>query len=339
MKAIGYRKSLPVDDEASLQDVEIDDPVPGPHDLLVEVRAVSVNPVDTKVRMRAEPDNGYKVLGYDAAGTVRAVGDAVTLFAPGDEVWYAGDITRAGTNAQLHVVDERIVSKKPASLDFAAAAALPLTAITAWEVLFDCFALDDTDDGTGEGEALLVIGGAGGVGSIMIQLAKALTSLTVVATASREDTVAWCERMGADHVIDHHADLKGQLDELGVVPRYVGALTASGQHFDAIVDLIAPRGQIAMIDDPGEGVIEITRLKAKALSFHWELMFVRPMFAMADMHVQHELLERVAQLVDDGHVKTTANHDGGRITAANLRAAHRLQESGKAIGKTVLAGF
>lgn len=339
MKAIGYRRSLPVDDDASLEDIEIDDPVPGPRDLLVEVRAVSVNPVDAKVRMRAEPESGHKVLGYDATGVVRSVGDAVTLFAPGDEVWYAGDITRPGTNSELHLVDERIVGRKPSSLDFAAAAALPLTAITAWEMLFDCFALDDADGGTGEGETLLVIGGAGGVGSIMIQLAKALTSLTVVATASRDDTVAWCAKMGADHVIDHHGDLKAQLETLGLVPRYVGSLTASGQHFDAIVSLIAPRGQIAMIDDPGEGVIEVTKLKGKALSFHWELMFVRSMFGTDDMIVQHELLDRVAELVDQGSVKSTANRDGGRITAADLRAAHRLQESGKAIGKTVLAGF
>ena len=339
MKAVGYTKSLPVDDDACLEDVEIDDPIPGPRDLLVEVRAVSVNPVDAKVRMRAEPEGGYKVLGYDAAGVVRSVGAEASLFAPGDEVWYAGDVTRPGTNAELHVVDERIVGHKPSSIDFAAAAALPLTAITAWEMLFDCFGLDDADDGTGEGETLLVIGGAGGVGSILIQLAKALTSLTVVATASREDTIAWCREMGADHVIDHHGSLPEQLGKLGLTPRYVAALTASGQHFDAIVELIAPRGQIAMIDDPGEGVIEVTKLKGKALSFHWELMFVRPMFETDDMIVQNELLDRVAELVDAGTVKSTANRDGGTITAANLREAHRHQESGKAIGKTVLAGF
>ena len=334
MKAVGYTKSLPVDDDASLEDVEIDDPVPGPRDLLVEVRAVSVNPVDAKVRMRAEPESGHKVLGYDAAGVVRAVGDAVTLFGPGDEVWYAGDVTRPGTNAELHLVDERIVGRKPASLDFAAAAALPLTAITAWEILFDCFRIEE---GGGEGETLLVIGGAGGVGSILIQLAKALTSLAVVATASREDTIAWCRDMGADRVIDHHEDLRAQLEELPKPPRYVAALTASGEHFDAIVDLIAPRGHIAMIDDPAG--IEISKIKGKALSFHFELMFVRPMFETEDMVVQHELLDRVAELVDAGKVRSTANRDGGAITAANLREAHRHQESGKAIGKTVLAGF
>ena len=334
MKAVGYTKTLPVDDDACLEDVEIDDPVPGPHDLLVEVRAVSVNPVDAKVRLRAEPESGHKVLGYDAAGVVRAVGDAVTLFAPGDEVYYAGDVTRPGTNAELHAVDERIVGRKPASLDFAAAAALPLTSITAWEILFDCFGLDE---GAGDGETLLVIGGAGGVGSILIQLAKALTSLTVVATASREDTVAWCREMGADHVIDHHGDLGEQVAALGKPPRYVAALTASGQHFDAIVALIAPRGHIAMIDDPAG--IDISKIKGKALSFHFELMFVRPMFGTDDMVVQHELLDRVAELVDAGRVRTTANRDGGSITAANLREAHRWQEGGRAIGKTVLAGF
>jgi len=334
MKAVGYQKSLPITEPASLQDIHLPEPALAPRDLLVEVRAVSVNPVDTKVRMKAEPEEGYKVLGFDAAGVVRSVGSEVTLFRPGDAVFYAGDITRPGSNAELQLVDERIVGRKPESLSFADAAALPLTAITAWELLFDGFRLSEQG---GAGDTLLIIGGAGGVGSIMTQLAKQLTGLTVVSTASRQDTRDWCLRMGADHVVNHRKPLAAQLEALGLSPRYVASLTASGQHFKAIVELIAPRGQIGMIDDP-QGV-DIGLMKQKALSFHWEFMFTRPMFQTADMIVQHELLNRVADLVDRGQVRTTANHHAGRINAQNLRAAHELQESGMAIGKTVLEGF
>lgn len=334
MKAIGYQQSLPVDDPASLEDIELPDPVPGPHDVLVEVRAVSVNPVDTKVRMRASPDAGHAVLGYDAAGIVAAVGGKVSLFAPGDEVWYAGDVTRQGSNAGRQLVDERIVGRKPTTLDFTAAAALPLTTITAWEMLFDSFSLVE---GEHAGETLLVIGGAGGVGSILTQLARQLTGLSVVATASRAETTAWCRRMGAHHVIDHRADLAEQLKALDLVPRYVAMLTHSPTHFPAVVELIAPRGEIALIDDASG--IDFTTLKNKSLSFHYEFMFTRSMFGTEDMIRQHELLNRVAELVDAGRLESTMNHDGGSITAANLREAHRLQESGSAIGKTVLTGF
>ena len=334
MRAIGYRRSLPIEDPLSLEDIDWPDPQPGPRDLLVEVKAVSVNPVDVKVRARMAPDQGHQVLGFDAAGVVRSVGGAVTLFRPGDEVFYAGDINRPGTNAELHLVDERIVGRKPASLDFAQAAALPLTAITAWELLFDCF--DLTEDG-GEGETLLIIGAAGGVGSILIQLAKHLTRLRVVATASRPETRAWAQRMGADALVDHRQPFAPQMAGLGLAPRYVASLTASDRHFPAIIDIIAPRGEIGLIDDPGS--LDMRLLKPKALSFHWEFMFARPMFATADMIAQNKLLHRVADLVDEGRIRTTANHDGGPITAANLRRAHALQESGRAIGKTVLAGF
>lgn len=334
MRAVGYARSLPVTDPLALEDIEVPDPVPGPRDLLVEVRAVSVNPVDVKVRQRAAPEAGHRILGWDASGVVRAVGAEVTLFAPGDAVFYAGAIGRPGTNAELHLVDERIVGAKPVTLSHAQTAALPLTAITAWELLFDGMHLSE---GGGAGEALLIIGGAGGVGSILIQIAKALTGLTVIATASRPETQAWALRMGADHVIDHSADLGAQLAILGVQPRYVAALTATDRHFAAITDLIAPRGTIALIDDPA--TLDITRLKPKALTLHWEFMFARSSHQTPDMIAQHRLLTRIAALVDEGRLVSTAHHDAGRITAANLRAAHAHQESGAAIGKTTLEGF
>lgn len=334
MRAIGYTRSLPISDPAALEDIEIPAPDYGPRDLLVEIRAVSVNPVDTKVRARAAPETGHKVLGWDASGIVRAVGAEVSLFAPGDAVFYAGAIGRPGTNAELHAVDERIVGRKPANLSHAEAAALPLTAITAWELLFDGMHVAERG---GAGEAILIVGGAGGVGSILIQIAKALTGLTVVATASRDETRAWCTSMGADHVIDHRTDMKPQLDALGVVPRYVASLTATERHFDALIDLIAPRGTLALIDDPA--TLDAKKLKPKALTLHWEFMFTRSAFETPDMIEQHRLLSRIATLVEDGTIRTTANHDGGPISAQNLRAAHALQESETAIGKTVLTGF
>ncbi len=334
MKAIGYNKAGPITAEDAL--VEIDAPVPkfGANDLLVEVRGISVNPVDTKVRANVSPDAGTKIIGYDAAGIVKQVGDGASLFEVGDEVFYAGDLTRPGTNSELHVVDERIVGKKPATLDFADAAALPLTSITAWEILFDCFALKE---GHGEDDALLIIGGAGGVGSILIQLAKQLTGLTVIATASRPETVEWVRKMGADHVINHRESLTDQVRELGRTPRFVASLTASDQHFDSVVELIKPRGHIAMIDDPKS--LSINAIKTKSLSFSFEFMFTRSMFQTDDMVKQHELLDRVSQLVDDGVLVTTATKNLGKIGVASLQSAHALQESGRAVGKTVLDGF
>ncbi|MFK8014760.1 MAG: zinc-binding alcohol dehydrogenase family protein [Gammaproteobacteria bacterium] len=334
MKAIGYQAAGPITAENSL--IAFDAPAPqiGPRDLLVDVRAVSVNPVDTKVRANMAPESGTKIIGYDAAGTVLAVGSDVCLFSVGDEVFYAGDLTRPGTNSAQHAVDERIVGKKPATLGFADAAALPLTAITAWEMLFDSFGLAE---GAGDGESILVIGGAGGVGSIMIQLASHLTKLDVIATASRPDTVEWAKKMGADHVINHHAPLGEQLSALGAVPRYVACLTATDQHFDSVVGLIAPRGHIAVIDDPAS--LDILPLKRKALSVSWEFMFTRSMFQTDDMIKQHELLDRVSTLVDAGALQTTATQNLGQLGVASLKAAHTLQESGRAIGKTVLEGF
>lgn len=337
MKAIGYQQSLPIDDPKSLQDIDLPDPTDsdlGPHDLLVEVAAISVNPVDTKIREAMAPDGGWKVLGWDASGTVKAVGSDVTFFAPGDAVFYAGAIDRPGTNAQLHVVDERIVGRKPSSLSDAEAAALPLTSITAWELLFDGMKVAQ---GGGAGEAILILGGAGGVGSILIQIAKALTDLTVIATASRDDTRDWAHKMGADHVINHLEDMAAQLEELGITPRYVASLTGTDRNWDAIIDLIAPRGTIALIDDPE--TLDALALKPKALTLHFEFMFTRSQQQTDDMIEQHRLLTRVADLVDGGKIRSTANRDGGNITAGNLRDAHAHQASGKAIGKTVLEGF
>ena len=334
MKAIAYPNAGPISADNALIEVDVNVPEPGPTDLLVEVRGVSVNPVDVKLRTRVEPEAGPRVLGFDAAGVVKAVGADVSRFRPGDEVFYAGDITRPGSNAEYQLVDERIAGRKPASLDFVEAAGIPLTAITAWEILFDNFALSE---GEGAGDALLVVGGAGGVGSILIQLAKKLTGLNVIATASRPETKAWVERLGADGVVNHRNPLDAEMSALGVSPRYVASLTNTGDHFESIVKLIAPRGHIALIDDPG--TLDIVSLKPKALSVGWEFMFTRSMFQTADMDVQHKLLNRVADLLDDGTLVSTVNRRGGALSVENLKRAHEFQESGKAIGKTVLEGF
>ena len=334
MKAIGYTHAGPISAENALIEFETDTPKPGPNDLLVEVRAISVNPVDVKVRASAQPDNGPRILGFDAAGIVKEVGPETTRFRPGDEVFYAGDITRPGTNAEFHVVDERIIGRKPSSLGFAEAAGMPLTSITAWEILFDSFGLKESE---GAGEALLVIGGAGGVGSILIQLTKKLTGLTVIATASRDDTREWARKMGADHIVNHHNPLDEEIKALGISPRYVASLTHTKQHFASTIELIKPRGHIALIDDPDS--LNISALKPKALSFSWEFMFARSMFQTDDMDTQHKLLNRVSKLLDEGTLLPTVNNHGGVLNVENLLAAHILQESGQAIGKTVLDGF
>ncbi|MEL7296922.1 MAG: zinc-binding alcohol dehydrogenase family protein [Pseudomonadota bacterium] len=334
MRALGYTQPGPIDGEGAISEQDLSVPELGPHDLLVRVKAVSVNPVDTKVRGGREPAWPFHTLGYDAAGVVERVGDAVTRFEAGDVVFYAGDLTRPGTHAEFHAVDERIVGRKPTSLSFGDAAALPLTAITAWELLFESLGVPENG---GSDQALLVIGGAGGVGSILIQLARKLTALTVIATASRQDTVEWVKKMGAHHVINHHASLQQQVAELGLTPRYVAALTASDQHLPAIVELIEPRGRIAIIDDPAS--VDVASMKPKALSFNWEFMFTRSMFQTDDMVYQHELLNRVADMVDAGDIVTTATRNLGGLSVETLSEAHVLQESGSVIGKTVLDGF
>ncbi len=335
MKAVAYTEhGLPISDPRALQDITLPIPQPGPRDLRVAVRAISVNPVDTKVRNGVavtEP----RVLGWDAVGIVDAVGDEVTLFQPGDAVFYAGAIGRPGSNAEYQLVDERIVGHKPASLDDAAAAALPLTAITAWELLFDRLRIPE---GGGEGQTLLVVGAAGGVGSILVQLARQLTRLTVIGTASRPDTQDWVYGLGAHHVIDHSQPLTDGLQRLGIAEvSHVASLTHTDQHYDQIVAALAPQGQLALIDDPGQ--LDVMALKRKSLSLHWESMFTRSSFNTPDLQRQHALLERVAALVDAGVLRTTLGEHYGRINAANLRQAHALIESHRARGKLVLEGF
>jgi NADPH2:quinone reductase len=338
MKAVGYLKSLPISEAEALIDVTAEIPAPTGRDLRVSVRAVSVNPIDTKVRMRGGPNAGEpaKILGYDAAGVVDAVGPEVSLFKPGDEVFYAGSITRPGTNSEFHLVDERIVGKKPKSLSFAQAAALPLTSITAWELLFDRLGVAP---GKGpDDRALLVMGGAGGVGSILIQIARRLTSLTVIATASRPETRAWCLKLGAHHVIDHSKPLADELKAIGHPEvAMVASLTGTEQHYASMPEIIAPQGKFAIIDDPK--TLDANAFKRRCISLHWELMFVRAMFHTPDMIAQHKLLNDVSAMVDDGLIITTMAKELTPINAANLREAHALIESGRTIGKVVLTGW
>ncbi len=337
MRAIGYQTSLPISDPNALVDIEQSKPTPSGHDLLVSVAAISVNPVDTKVRMRAQPEpGGWKVLGWDAAGIVEAVGPDVSRFRPGDAVFYAGAIGRPGTDAEFNLVDERIVGAKPATLTMAEAAALPLTAITAWEALFD--RLDIHKPVPGAANAILIIGGAGGVGSIATQLVRQLTDLTVIATASRGETQAWSRELGAHHVIDHTQPLAMQVEALGFgQPGFVFSTTHTDQHLQAIAELIAPQGRFALIDDPD--ALDVRLFKQKCVSTHWEFMFARSTFATADMAEQGRLLDEVSRLVDAGTLRTTLSEGFGSISAANLRRARALIESHRAKGKVVLEGW
>lgn len=337
MKAVAYYQSLPIEDPAALQDIELPAPQPGPRDLLVEVRAISVNPVDTKVRRNVQPEAGAaKVLGWDVAGVVKAVGSEVSLFQPGDKVYYAGSIARAGANSELHVVDERIVGHMPKTLSFAEAAALPLTAITAWELLFE--RLQVAEGSTDLGQSLLIVGAAGGVGSILTQLASQLTGLKVIGSASRPQTQAWVRELGAAHVVDHRQPLAAELRAQGIEQvTHVASLTETDQHLDQLIEALAPQGKLALIDDPKQ--LDVTKLKRKSLSLHWEFMYTRSLFETPDMLEQHKLLNRVAELIDAGTLKTTLGEHFGQINAANLRRAHALLESGAAKGKIVLEGF
>ena len=337
MKAVGYKKSLPIDAAEALIDFETAKPEPKGRDICVAVKAISANPVDYKVRKRAEPPAGEtKILGFDAAGVVDAVGPDVSLFKPGDEVWYAGSIQRQGTNSEFHLVDERIVGHKPKTLSFAQSAALPLTSITAWELLFD--RLGVAPGKSVDPRTLLIIGGAGGVGSILIQLARRLTGLTVVATASRPESSKWCLELGAHHVIDHSKPMKEQIAALKVPPvALIAALTNTEQHFAALVDVVAPQGKLGLIDDPAS--LNVNLLKGKAVSLHWESMFTRSSFQTDDMIAQHKLLDDVASLIDNGVLRTTLDKVLGKINAANLKQAHTLLEGGRSTGKLVLEGW
>jgi len=339
MRAVGFtRKALPIDDPGALLDLDL--PEPGPpqgHDLLLRVQAVSVNPRDMKSRMtmEASPEKPV-VLGYDASGVVEAVGPDCTLFRPGDAVMYAGVLDRPGSNAELQLVDERIVGHKPASLDHAAASSLPLTALTAYEMLFDRMRIPR--DGESAGNVLLVIGGAGGVPSIAIQLARVLTQVTVVATASRPESAAWVRECGAHHVVDHSQPLPPQMESLSAGPcPWIFSTHTDTARWAEMAQILAPQGSIGLIDDPEP--VDLRLLKFKSAAVHWEAMFTRPMFRTKDMVRQHEILDEIAALVDAGRLRATTARDYGRINAANLRRAHAAIETGRAVGKIVLSGF
>lgn len=333
MKAVGFQKSLPITDQDALQDIDLPRPRAEGRDLLVRVEAVSVNPVDYKVRQGRPPESGWKVLGYDAAGVVEEIGDQASLFQVGDRVWYAGDLTRSGSNAEFQLVDERIVGRMPTSLGFAQAAALPLTTITAWEMLFDRLQVSRE-----KSESILLVGAAGGVGSIMVQLLKRLTNLTVVGTASRPDSVDWLRRLGTDHVIDHRQPLSQGLAAVGIAPvEYLVSLNHTEGHYDEIVASLKPQGRFGLIDDPAQ--LDPMKLKSKSISLHWEFMFTRSMYQTDDVEQQHYLLGKVAELVDQSLLESTVAHHLGPINAANLRQAHSMLESQQAHGKIVLEGF
>ncbi|AOW16510.1 Zn-dependent oxidoreductase [Polaribacter vadi] len=335
MKAVGYKQNLPINNVNSLQDIEIEKPKATGRDILVEVKAISVNPVDYKIRAnRPAPNENWSVIGWDATGIVTQVGEDVTLFKVGDEVWYAGDLTRQGSNAEYQVVDERIVGKKPSSLSFVEAAALPLTSLTAYEMLFHRLQVSKDD----ANKSILVIGAAGGVGSILVQLAKKLTKLNIIATASREETTSWLQELGSDTVVNHRHKLSEEFEKYNLpAPEYVVSLNATEQHVDEIVKLIKPQGKFGFIDDPK--VMNVMPFKGKSVSTHIELMFTRSMFQTEDMIEQHNILNEVSALIDKGIIRTTVGENFGTITAENLRKAHAFLETGKAKGKIVLEGF
>lgn len=340
MKAVGYTKSLPIEEENSLVDVEIPQPIAKGYDILVKVKAIAVNPVDYKIRQNISSENeSYKVIGWDAAGEVIATGELAKSFKVGDSVFYAGDLNRQGSNAEYQLVDERIVGTKPNSLSYAQAAALPLTSITAWELLFEHLGIKQQDPSLNESsdEVILVVGAAGGVGSILIQIAKAITGAKIIATASREKSKNWVLKLGADHVIDHTQDLALQIKALGLKVTHVASLNSTDTYFESYVDVLVPFGKIAMIDDPE--TINVMKMKPKSLSLHIEFMFARSMFNAHDLYKQGELLNRLADLVDQGHIQTTIAKNLGVINAENLKLAHTALESGKSIGKIVLEGF
>lgn len=334
MKAVGFTRSLPIESPDSFIDFETPVPVPEGHDLLVKIKAISINPVDFKIRQNSAKDkelDAPKIIGWDAVGIVEAVGSDVTLFKKGDEVYYAGDINRPGSNAEYQLIDERIVGKKPSLLSDAEAAAMPLTLLTAWEALFDRMRINESD----KGKSVLIIGGAGGVGSIAIQIAKKIAGLQVIATASRPETVEWCKQQGADIVVNHK-DLVNEVQNAGF--KYVDFIldfVNTNEYWDAMAELIKPQGHIASITGSATPVA-LNKLKNKSASFSWEFMYTRSTYQTEDMIEQHHILNKAAALFDNGTLKTTLNKTFNGLSADNLKAAHRLQESGKAIGKTVI---
>lgn len=334
MKAVGFKTSLPITEAESFIDFETATPQPTGREILVKVKAAGVNPVDYKVRQNSAKEKTLetpKIIGWDAAGIVEAVGDQVTLFKPGDEVYYAGDITKSGSNAELQLVDERIVGKKPASLTFAEAAAMPLTTLTAWEILFDRMRINEKD----KGKTILIIGGAGGVGSIAIQIAKKIAGLTVVATASRAESVEWCKRQGADYVVNHR-DLVNEVRAAGFQQvDFILDFVDVNQYWDAFVELIRPQGAIGSISDPTQPV-NLRQLKSKSVSFHWELMFTRSMFQTEDITAQHDILNKAAELFDNGTLHSTLTTTLSGLSADNFKNAHRKLESGSTVGKIAI---
>ncbi|MCB4435740.1 zinc-binding alcohol dehydrogenase family protein [Alteromonas sp. McT4-15] len=337
MKAVGYTQSLAINENDALIDVDIEKQSASGRDLLVKINAIAVNPVDYKIRQRVNPEAGTpKILGWDAVGEVVEIGADVSEFAVGDRVYYAGDLTRQGTNAEYQLVDERIVGHAPKTLSDSEAAALPLTTITAYELLFDHLALAQQQEKSDE--VVLVVGAAGGVGSIMLQLLKTLTGATVIATASRQSSKDWVVSLGADYVVDHSKPLAQQIEALNIGQvTHVASLNNTGAYVEAFVEVMKPKGKLALIDDPES--LDVSKLKQKSLSLHWEFMFTRSMFETDDMVEQSHLLNHVANLIDEGKVKTTVGKHLGKINAANLKKAHQILEEGSAIGKLVLEGF
>jgi NADPH2:quinone reductase len=337
MKAVGYKRNGPIDRDDALIDVTLPKPVPTDHDLLVEIAATAVNPIDYEIRSSSPIDEGdVRVLGWDAAGNVVGMGSLVQGFEIGDRVYYCGAIRRQGTNAEYNIVDARIAAKAPISLSNAEAAALPLTSLTAWEMLFE--RLDVTRPVPAAAPAVVIIGGAGGVGSMAIQLLRALTDLTVIASASRPETKEWCSSLGAHHVVDHSQPLAPQIAALGIgSPGFVFATAGSIEYRDDIVEFLSPRGRYGYIDSPT--AFDVNPFKWKCISIHPEAVFMRSLMQTTDMSVQGDILRRVAELIEAGKIRTTLTETLGTINAANLKQAHRLLESGKARGKIVLEGF
>lgn len=342
MKAIGYYQNLPINNTEALLDIELPQPTPEGKDLLVKINAIAVNPVDYKVRLnRPAPDNQAVILGWDAVGEVIATGPEANAFTTGDKVYYSGDLTRQGSNAEYQLIDERLVALKPSSLSDAEAAALPLTTITAWELLFEHLGIERQPAVSKQPthEVLLIVGAAGGVGSILTQLASTITGATVIATASRESSRNWVTKLGADYVVDHTQALGPQIEALNVgAVTHIASLNSTDSYFESYTELLSPFGRIAMIDDP-KAPLDVMKLKTKSLSLHIELMFTRSMFQTADMDEQGKLLQQVAELIDQGYLKTTVGKHLGTINATNLKQAHAELESGRAVGKIVLEGF
>jgi len=342
MKAVGLYKYLPVDNKESLIDLEIPRPKPTGHDILVKIKAVSINPVDTKIRSPKDKiENVPKILGWDAAGTVEEIGEDVSLFKKGDEVYYSGSILRSGSNAEFQLVDERIVGRKPRTLSFEEAAALPLTTITAWESMFEQMNMPIDDKEKTSGKSILIIGAAGGVGSIAIQLAKKLTGLTVIATTSRDETSKWCKKLGADYVINHKNKFSDELQKIGVKEvDYVFCLHSTEKHFPTSAEVIKPFGRFCTIVGLKQGdFLDMSLLRNKSASFSWEFMFTKSSYQTPDMISQHDLLNKTADLIDSGTLVTTMTQNYGKLNAENLRKAHAQIESGTTIGKIVLSGI